>query len=162
MSSSPSQSLHPIPLTYRILFTYIDPLFCLLGFGTHLFAPTTTMTGYSDYAITPPNPSTVFLLDNMAGFFAMFFILEGVMLRYVKDRDVAVWRCVQAGGVLVDVCMSVGAVKMLSAEGRLMNVGAWRGDDWKNLVGNVVFGVFRAGVALGIGLGGGEGKGRVS
>lgn len=63
----------------------------------------------------------------------------------------AVWRCVQAGGVLVDVCMSIGAVKMLIAEERLMDVGPWRGHDWKNLVGNVVMGVFRVRVALGIG-----------
>ncbi len=158
-----SRSPHPIPLTYRILFTYIDPLFCLLGFTTHLFAPTNTMAGYSDYAITPSAPSTIFLLDNMAGFFGMLFVLEGVLLRYVRSRDAGVWRVVQAGGVVVDVCMVVGAVKMLSSEGRLMDVGNWRGDDWKNVVGNVAMGVFRAGVALGVGMEGGEdGKRRVA
>lgn len=99
----------------------------------------------------------------MAGFFGMLFVLEGVLLRYVRSRDAGVWRVVQAGGVVVDVCMVVGAVKMLSSEGRLMDVGNWRGDDWKNVVGNVAMGVFRAGVALGVGMEGGEdGKRRVA
>ena len=99
----------------------------------------------------------------MAGFFALFFILEGVLLRYMRPHDVGVWRCVQAGGVAVDVCMVVGAVKLLRAEGRLGDVGGWRGDDWKNLVGNVGMGVFRAGVVLGVGIGmGGDEKDRVA
>ena len=144
---------HPIPLTYRIIFTIVDPLFCILGFATHLFAPATTMQGYSTRARIPPLPETVWLLDNMASFFAMLFVLEGVLLRYAKPRDVVVWRYVQAAGVMVDLFMVVGAVKLLSAEGRLMDVGNWRGDDWKNLVANAVMGLFRLAVALGIGMG---------
>lgn len=45
---------------------------------------------------------------------------------------------------------------------RLSDVAKWRGDDWKNTVGNVVMGVFRAGVALGIGLGDGAVKERTT
>ena len=88
--------------------------------------------------------------------------MEGILLRYARPKDVAVWRCVQGGGVLIDVFMSVGAAKMLAAEGRLWDVGGWRGDDWKNLVGNVGMGVFRLAVALGVGMGEEGGKGRVA
>lgn len=77
------------------------------------------------------------------------------MLRFTHARDVMAWRVIQAGGVLVDVCMTYGAVKLLMAEGRLEDVGAWRGDDWKNTVGNIGMGLVRLCCALGIGMGSG-------
>ena len=123
------------------------------------------MQGYSPTSILPPAPSTIFLLDNMTGFYLLLFVLEGVLLRYVRPRDVEVWRCVQAGGVLVDAFMVLGWVRMVSAEGplaggKLWDVGAWRGDDWKNGVGNVGMGLVRLGCAMGVGMGTAAGTGR--
>ena len=55
--------------------------------------------------------------------------------------------------------MVFGAVRMMVAEGRLMDVGAWRGDDWRLVVGNAVAGIVRGACAAGVGMGVGRGKG---
>ena len=81
--------------------------------------------------------------------------MEGILLR-VRGNDVAVWRIVQAAGVLLDGVMTVGALRMLADERRLMDVGAWRADDWRYVVGNAGMGAVRLACALGVGMGGKE------
>lgn len=145
---------HPVPLLYRILFTYVDPLFCLLGAYTHLFDPLTTLTGYSASFAQPAPTEAIHLLDSMAGFFLLLGIVEGFLLR-ARGRDVVVWRTVMAGGAVLDACMTLGAVRALQADGRT-DMQGWRGDDYRLVVGNAVFGVIRLACTLGVGMGKGE------
>ena len=148
--SSPPSS--PIPAFYRILFTIIDPLFCLLGFALHIFDPTNTLLGYSPSARVNPAPvESQHLLDSMAGFFLTLGLIEAVLLR-VKSTDRDVWRIVQGSASMLDILMVFGAVRALSAEGRL-DVGVWRGDDYRLVVGNAVAGVARLACAAGVGMG---------
>ena len=138
-----------IPFVYRLVFTYIDPIFCALGVITHVLAPVKTIEGYSPLFLSPPRTETIHLLDSMAGFFAMFAVIEGVLLR-VRATDGTVWRIVQTGGVFVDLFMTIGCVRMLATEGRL-DYGAWRGDDWRLGVGNAGMGLLRLACAMGWG-----------
>jgi hypothetical protein len=148
-----SSEPHPVPFIYRLILTTVDPLFCILGTYTHLAQPADTFSGYSPHA-PAPTPPTIFLLDNLSTIFIMLFVMEVGLLRFTHPRDIMAWRVVQAGGVLVDVVMTYGAVRSMMAEGRWGDMGQWRGDDWKNVVGNSVFGLVRLGCALGIGMGG--------
>ena len=141
---------HPVPYYYRVVFTWIDPFFCTVGLITHLFGIGDTLRGYSPSAATdPPAIETVHLLDSMAGFFAALGTLEAVLLR-VRGRDPTVWRIVQGCFLLLDILMVWGAVRALTAEGR-MDVAVWRGDDWRLLAGNAVAAILRLLCALGIG-----------
>ena len=97
---------HPVPAAYRILFTFIDPAFCLLGLVSHMFNRDQTMTGYSPAYAGPPSVALVHLLDSTAGFFAMLAALEAVLLR-VRGRDVTVWRVVQGSASLLDWFMGI-------------------------------------------------------
>ena len=94
----------------------------------------------------------------MAGFFLFLGLLEASLLR-IKSTDQDVWRIVQASASFVDILMVFGAVRALSAEGRLLGVSGWRGDDWRLVVGNAVAGAARLACAAGVGMGrGGKGK----
>lgn len=65
------------------------------------------------------------------------------------------WRIVQGSVAALDVVMVLAAVRAMSADGR--NLGAWRawrGDDWRLLIGNAVQGIARVACALGVGMGG--------
>ena len=142
---------NPIPIFYRVVFTFIDPGFCLMGFALHLFDTRSTLLGYSPNAVHPPAVETVHLLDSMAGFFLALGLLEGFLLR-VKATDAAVWRVVQASISVLDIIMVFGAVRAMTAEGR-MDLTYWRGDDWRLVVGNAVRGVARLACAFGLGFG---------
>lgn len=142
---------HPVPLFYRIVFTFIDPAFCFLGLAMHIFDRDQTMTGYSPAYTGPPSVALIHLLDSIAGFFALLGVLEAVLLR-VRGRDVTVWRVVQGSASLLDWFMTYGAYRALQSEGRL-DPSAWRGDDWRLLVGNLSAGLMRTACALGIGMG---------
>ena len=87
----------------------------------------------------------------MAGFFLTLGLIEAVLLR-VKSTDRDVWRIVQGSASMLDILMVFGAVRALSAEGRL-DVGVWRGDDYRLVVGNAVAGVARLACAAGVGMG---------
>lgn len=157
-ANSPSTTPSPIPLFYRIMFTYIDPMFCCMGAAMHLFDQQKTLIGYSPFATTVSTSMTKtttavpLLLENLAGFFLTLGVLEALLLR-VKSNDVAVWRCVQASAFILDVAMVWTHSKALSVEGR-WDVLQWRGDDWRNIAGNVAAGLPRLCCALGIGMGG--------
>ena len=139
-----------IPLIYRVVFTWICPVFSVMGFATHIANHADNIRLYSPSAVSPRG-ETVHVLDNMAAFFAMLFVIEGILLR-VRAHDAAVWRWVQAGGVLLDITMTTAAVKALTAEGRLQDVGSWRGDDWRLVAGNAGMGLIRLASALGWGI----------
>ena len=141
----------PIPIFYRIVFTFIDPGFCAMGFALHLFDTRSTLLGYSPNATHPPAVETVHLLDSMAGFFLTLGLLEAVLLR-VKSTDAAVWRVVQASASVLDLVMVWGAVRAMTTEGR-MDLTYWKGDDWRLVVGNAVMGVARLACAFGLGFG---------
>ena len=143
----------PAPVVYRVIFTYIDPIFCLMGFGLHLFDPITTLQGYSPSFTGSPSVEAVHLLDSMAGFFATLGLLEGILLR-VRSHDVAVWRIVQGSVAVLDLCMVFAAVRAMTTEGRL-DMAGWRGDDWRLVVGNAAIGLVRVACALGVGMGSG-------
>lgn len=155
----PSSTLSsPLPTLYRSLFLYIDPLFFLFGFYLHILPSNhpQTLSGYSPSASTitiqsTPTTTTVpLLLENLAGFFLTLGVLEGILLR-VKATDIAVWRTVEGCIFLLDVVMVYTHAKALTVEGR-WDVGAWRGDDYRNIVGNATMGLARLCCALGIGM----------
>lgn len=153
-TSTTATTASPVPVVYRVVFTWVDPIFCLVGLATHIFDPLTTLGGYSPNFASPPATETVHLLDSMAGFFATLGVLEAVLLR-ARPADVGVWRIVQASVALLDVFMVLAAFRALSADGRL-DPTIWRGDDYRLTVGNVGIGLLRIACALGIGMGQGQ------
>ncbi|KAJ3015470.1 hypothetical protein HKX48_004576 [Thoreauomyces humboldtii] len=149
---SASSVTNTIPLVYRLVFTYIDPVFCLMGFYLHIFQPHASLLGYSLLYDSPkPDTATVHLLDSMAAFFLTLGILEAVLLR-VRSRDVAVWRIVHGCVALLDVGMTLAACRALNKDGRLTPVTEWNGDDLRLVVGNAGIGILRVLCALGVGM----------
>lgn len=140
-----------IPSVYRIVFTVVDPLFCLFGAVQHLVPALQdeTLRGYSPKAPLPPATGTLHLLETLAAFFVALGVLEAVLLR-ARASDVTVWKTVQGSIALLDLIMVYAAVNALNAEGRLQNSRAWRSDDWRLVVGNAGMGLIRTCCALGV------------
>lgn len=141
---------NPVPLFYQVVFTFVDPAFCVLGMYMHLSDVSNTLSGYSPSFTDPPTIETVHMLDTMAGFFAMLGLLEAILLR-VRGRDTTVWRVVQGTASLIDVFMVYAVLKALRSEGR-MDISVWRGDEWRLVAGNAGIGLIRIACALGVGM----------
>ncbi|KAI1793752.1 hypothetical protein LXA43DRAFT_885349 [Ganoderma leucocontextum] len=149
----------PIPTFYRIVFTIIDPFFCVLGVATHLFTKNDVIAGLSPSAVVPPGPETVLLLDFLVGFFAMLGCLQVSLLR-ARPNDVTIWTALQGSTLVLDIIMTAATARMLVSQGRVTDPSVWLGGEWQNLAGNAVIGTIRAAFVLKIGMhmGGAKGK----
>ena len=149
-------SSSPIPTFYRIVFTIIDPFFCILGVATHLFTKNDVIAGLSPSAVVPPGPETVLLLVFLMGFFTMLGCLQVSLLR-ARPNDVTVWKALQGSTLVLDIIMTASTARKLVLEGRT-DPSAWLGGEWQNLAGNAAIGAIRAAFVLGIGMRGAKGK----
>lgn len=87
------------------------------------------------------------MLINIGVLYALFAIIEGVVLRFTKDKRV--WLAVLAAMLVCDVG-HIYAVFEIAPE-RVLQVGAWNSDEWINY-GTLTFGaVLRAAFLLGVG-----------
>ena len=130
---SPPKLTHISPI-YTLYFLYIDPLLALIGSLFILTSPLSFLR-----ATIPPNPSTThplpltpttkLLLTNIAVMYLLISILQGIVLRLTRERNV--WVCILAALMLVDVGHLYANWEV--APQRFVEVGGWTKDEW---VGN--------------------------
>lgn len=143
-----------IPVGYRYFFLYIDPLFPLFGVYAHLLLPPSfVLGGFSPNPIVPPAHETRLLLDYMAGFYALLFVLQFFGLRLAKYKDdILFWKLIEGSVIFVDVAVVAGFLRVLHLQDRLLDLSLWRGDEWGQIVGNGLFGIVRLCFVLNVGL----------
>jgi hypothetical protein len=157
-----------IPLIYRLFHLYIEPfLFVPSGIYLCLFDPlrflisTTPGPIAAPFSIGPPSaaaphspaeitPLLRILLTNTAGLYLMFVLNEVLVLRLTSD--IKVWRAVIFSMLCCDV-IHVYAVAAAAGPGFMLDIGAWRFEDWANtcvLSGGAVLRLF---FLMGVGFG---------
>ena len=90
------------------------------------------------------------LLDHLAAFLVGFVFFQLYLLPK-RSGDLLVWRGVQAGTLLIDVCLLAAVTRSLAAQGRL-ELGKLRVEDWGNFAITGTVGVVRSAFLLGIGM----------
>ncbi|KAH7059004.1 hypothetical protein B0J12DRAFT_380748 [Macrophomina phaseolina] len=153
----------PIPLPYRLFFTWIEPLSALFGAYLYLFAPTFLLPSLIPTPLHPllasgPSPVETMLLWQVGSLYIVFFFVEFVFLRYAGSGRPDVWRIVVAAILFGSDWGHIWSFKVLGeAAGMRADwwwwPGAWeRWEDWGNL-GTLWFGVgMRVAFLLGVGL----------
>jgi len=171
---------HPIPLFYRIVLLYIEPLFALNGAFLCLASPSHFLdavsphhpvaNGSSIIALAPPAPShstsngddtlrNVRILTDMLGIMQLVFAFNLAVTLRVAGTQTKIWRVMCAGMLLSDLLHIAVSVREYGAGGvggQGVGVGAWRLTDWINFGILIGMGVVRMGAVLGIGIHEGE------
>jgi len=149
-----------IAIIYRIWFLYFEPVAALGGTYLSIFEPNRLLAGimplpaYLAAAVSSPaSPSVTItpilrmMLINIGALYALFAIIEGVVLRLTKEKSV--WFAVLAAMLVSDVGHIYAAYEI--APERILQVVSWNSDEWVNY-GTLTFGaVLRAAFLLGIG-----------
>ncbi|KAE9367324.1 hypothetical protein N431DRAFT_428733 [Stipitochalara longipes BDJ] len=149
-----------IALIYRIWFLYIEPVAALGGTYLSIFEPNRLLAGimplpaYLAASIASPTGPAVpitpilrMMLINIGALYALFAIIEGVVLRLTKENSV--WYAVLAAMLVSDVGHIYAAYEI--APERILQLVSWNSDEWVNY-GTLVFGaVLRSAFLLGLG-----------
>lgn len=150
-----------IPAFYWYFGTLIDPLLAASGAFIAYFSPQTFMD--PGFAANSPygaiTPSHIFMLNQIGGAFAAFFVLQFFLLRETSDMNV--WTRFQQALCFADVAVLYSQYKALEAQGRL-GLGELRTEEAGNAVLLLAILVIRLGFIAGVGFGtGAAGKKRV-
>ncbi len=145
-----------IPLAYRLLFLYFEPLAALCGVYLTLTQPAIYLSGYvPNMPHTTYNPLIWPIFAQLAGLLTFFAWSQAVVLRVTADAKV--WTAVLLGMVLCDVLHLYGMWSILGTE-VFMDPRRWRLEEWINFVMLYGPGGMRLAFCAGVGLG--EGKRR--
>jgi hypothetical protein len=137
-----------IPIFYRAIFKWVDPIIATHGAYLYLFDRDTVIRSFIPNSTR--NPQHDMLFYQMAGNMLSIAVLDTFLLRYTAD--IVVWKIVQCAVWVVDVTMLWGIYEALRDQNRL-SVGALRWEDWACIgitgFAAVVRTLFVAGVGLG-------------
>ncbi|KAI0000264.1 hypothetical protein F4779DRAFT_622538 [Xylariaceae sp. FL0662B] len=138
-----------IPLIYRIIFTWIDPILCLQIVYLNWATPDAVMTTFLPHATVGYHPDLAPLFHLIASSFMLTGLFSAVLLRY--SQDVNIWKVTQFCIWVVDVSLVVSKAVWLRDHGgwdALQQAENWGSND---AIGVGLF-VARLLFVLGIGL----------
>src|SRR5436190_15183723 len=120
-----------IPLAYRILFLYIEPLAALGGAVSTHFFPSTYLLGMSPSATASTySPQTQVVFDQLAATYFLFAFNEAVVLRVTSELKV--WKAIVLGILLCDVMHLYGSGAAMGWD-VFISPWLWRSEDTVNL-----------------------------
>ncbi|KAH0537062.1 hypothetical protein FGG08_006103 [Glutinoglossum americanum] len=143
-----------IPLPYRILLLYFEPLLALNGAVMAHFFPSRFLLTMSPSATAATySPQTQVIYDQLAATYVLFALVEAVVLRVTSE--LSVWKAVVFGALVCDVIHLYGSCASMGVE-VFVRPGLWRADDWVNLT--LLYGpaVMRLGLLFEVGFGRGK------
>ncbi|PVI03821.1 hypothetical protein DM02DRAFT_640360 [Periconia macrospinosa] len=126
MPSTTSSTPLTIPLPYRILHLYLEPLMALNGAILCIFNPSLFLSTFSP--TLRYTHSSQIIYDQLAATYVFLAFVEGVVLR--ATTELRVWKTVLGGLLVCDVLHLLAGVRCMSEEGRLLGVREWRVEDW--------------------------------
>jgi hypothetical protein len=144
-----------IPLAYRLLFLYIDPVAALFGAYLLMRDPARFLATMSPAAALAASNKVVY--DQLAATYVLLAWTEGVVLRIAgtpraSGVTMRVWKGVLAGALVCDIMHLWGSWAALGGE-VFWNPIRWRGEDWGNLGFLWIIAAARLGFLLGAGFG---------
>ncbi len=131
---SPAQQLRAqIPLVYRVMFLWIDPIAGFMGFLMGLFFTDDYFETMSPLA-TPLADNAPFqvVFDQLAATYFLFAFITAVVLR--TTSELRVWKAVLLGILCCDSLHVYATGKALGGLHTLVAPGLWRWQDWVNLL----------------------------
>lgn len=126
MTGTPSDAfLARIPLAYRLLLLYLEPLMALNGSLLCLFAPRLFLHTFSPYLSYHADNQIVY--NQLAATYILFAFNQAVVLRIAKD--LRVWKAIVVGILLCDTVHLWAGFDVMHKDGT-MNPTNWRPEDW--------------------------------
>ena len=138
----------PLPLFYRIIFLYIEPLAVTSGALQSFFTPAKFIHFLQPTPIAVPKELQI-VFSYLSATYLLLAWMEAVVLRCTSDQEV--WKMIQLGIFLSDVFHLYASVVALGLD-RFCDPRKWRVEDRINLgliAGN---GVVRLMFILGVGI----------
>lgn len=152
--SAPSQNVNMasphVPLLYRVLFLYIDPLLSTTGIIFPLFQPAFFMTSLAPRTTADIyHPKTEVVYTNLAALYFFVTFVAAVIPRI--SADLKVWKTLIWGIVGCDLIMLYGNYRHMGSE-LFTQPGLWNSSEWTNNGILLGFGVIRVAFLMGIGI----------
>ncbi|KAK8094463.1 hypothetical protein PG997_001148 [Apiospora hydei] len=101
--------MSPIPLTYRIIFNYVEPLLATLGAIQVVIAPRDLLR--LSLPSVPYSPALYPLFPQMCGAWLMFAFHDVVTLRIYQD--VHIWKHILGAAIFSDLGYTTGLVQSM-------------------------------------------------
>ncbi|KAK3072591.1 hypothetical protein LTR53_006545 [Teratosphaeriaceae sp. CCFEE 6253] len=140
-----------VPLLYRVLLLYLEPLFALGGVALILLRPEQYLTTMTRGAVASLGaPQADFIHTQLAGGWLHFAWTEAIMLRLVDD--LRVWKLLCMGMLLSDAFYTHSMAQGLGGWGEWVQVAKWTAEDWAVTITTLPFFLVRLCIVLGIGL----------
>lgn len=138
-----------IPLPYRILLLYFEPLAALNGaVMTHFFPSRYLLTMSPSATASTYSPQTQVVYDQLAATYVLFAFIEAVVLRVTSELNV--WKAVVFGILICDVIHLYGSYASMGIE-VFIRPWLWRAEDWVNFVMLYGPGMMRLGLLFEVG-----------
>lgn len=145
--SSPDAFLSRIPLAYRALLLYIEPLMALNGSLLCIFFPRMFLHTFSPYLAYHADNQIIF--NQLAATYVLFAWNQAVVLRVAKD--IRVWKAIVVGILLCDTIHLWAGFDVMHKEGT-MSPAKWRPEDWVAVLSLLVPMSLRTAFLAGVGV----------
>ena len=144
--------LQHIPIVYRFLFLYFEPIAAFFGFMTTLFDPYKYLNSLSPAAVPSDiSPLESPIYDQLAAHLLRFAWCQAVVLRFTSD--LRTWKLVLFGMFLCDLLHLWASAKILGIN-VFFNPLLWRWEEWVNFLMLYGPGSLRLAFCAGFGLDG--------
>ena len=119
-----------VPLIYRLLFLYIEPVAALGGTLITTFDPVSFLRTFSPASTSSIySPLTQPIYDQVAALLFLFAWIQAVVLR--STDDIRLWKTILFGMFLCDVLHLYSSYKILGPE-MFFDPRMWRAEEWVN------------------------------
>ncbi len=139
-----------IPLFYRVVLLWYEPISSGLGGWLALKAPDTYLNSFIPSTMTVRNPMHDMLFHQLGASYFFVATSQAILLRYTND--LGVWKILNGCLLGWDVILLYGLWSGMQMQGRL-DPAEWRFEDWSAVIPTVFMTVVRASIVAGLGLG---------
>ncbi|KAK3337999.1 hypothetical protein B0H65DRAFT_445931 [Neurospora tetraspora] len=134
-----------IPLLYRIILLYIEPLFAINGALMVFFQPA-KYAAMMTRASVPYDAPSQYLYTQIGGAWLYFAFNQAVILRLYND--VRLWQLLCVGMLLSDAGYSWSVIQGLGGWSQWIKIGEWEASDWTLMLATLPLAVVRVLVLL--------------
>ncbi|KAK4897379.1 hypothetical protein LTR27_004899 [Elasticomyces elasticus] len=138
-----------VPLLYRVLLQYIEPLFTLGGIALVLMKPEQYLQTMTRGTVALARSSD-WLMTELAGGWMHFAFTEVVVLRLIDD--LRVWKLLCIGMLLSDLAYTYSLVQAVGGWAEWVQLSHWTSDDWMATILTLPFVLTRVAILAEVGL----------
>ncbi|KAJ4344736.1 uncharacterized protein N0V89_012480 [Didymosphaeria variabile] len=136
-----------IPLAYRALLLYVEPVMAFNGSILCLFFPSLFLSTFSPYLSYHADSQIIY--NQLAATYTLFAFNQAVVLRIAKD--IRVWKAIVLGILVCDTVHLWAGFDVMRRDGTMSPV-MWRAEDWVAVGSLIVPMGLRVAFLLGIGV----------